>query len=306
METLNTIIPIFAVILLGLLAKKRGFIPPSFVSPANRLTYYLAIPALIFRAIAKSDFHTKFDSWLLMGTLLPLLIVYGVFWIVFLVLGVASKSRGTLIESTIHGNIGYIALAIVFYYLGTEALATAGILAGFVMLTHNSLAVIVLQLHSGNQGTGHGMKQILTKIIGNPIILTAIVSILFSLAQLQIPVIIDRTLAVIGNLALPLALLLIGASLSFRIQTRQLFLVLMVSFAKLIVLPALGLWFYVAFHLQPEMYLPGLILLSAPVATVSYILATEMNGDPKMAVSIISISTALSALSITFWLAITV
>jgi hypothetical protein len=294
METLNTIIPIFAVILLGLLAKKRGFIPPSFVSPANRLTYYLAIPALIFRAIAKSDFHTKFDSWLLMGTLLPLLIVYGVFWIVFLVLGVASKSRGTLIESTIHGNIGYIALA------------TAGILAGFVMLTHNSLAVIVLQLHSGNQGTGHGMKQILTKIIGNPIILTAIVSILFSLAQLQIPVIIDRTLAVIGNLALPLALLLIGASLSFRIQTRQLFLVLMVSFAKLIVLPALGLWFYVAFHLQPEMYLPGLILLSAPVATVSYILATEMNGDPKMAVSIISISTALSALSITFWLAITV
>lgn len=306
METIPTIAPIFVVIALGLLAKKKGYIPPSFVGPANRLTYYLAIPALVFQAIAKSDFYSKFDSRLLMATLLPLLIVFAGFWIVFLILGVSPRSRGTLIESTIHGNIGYIALAIVFYYLGSEALATAGILAGFVMLTHNSLAVIVLQVHSGTQGTKHGIRHIFVKIIGNPIILTAIVSILFSLTRLRIPVVLDRTLSIIGNLALPLALLLIGASLSFRMQFRQLFLVLLACLAKLVVLPGIGLWFYLTFQLPPQLYLPGLILLSAPVATVSYILSSEMNGDPALAVTIISISTALSALSIAFWLALTV
>ena len=279
-------------------------IPPAFLAPANRLTYYLAIPAMIFRAIAKSDFFAQFDIWLLAGTLLPILIVYLIFWLVCLISGVSVSLRGTLIDTSIHGNIGYIGLAIVFYYLGADALATAGILAGFVMLMHNSLGVVALQVYAGNTGKQRGIRQLLVKIIGNPIIATALISIGFSLSGLHTPIIIDRTLAIIGNLALPMALLLIGASLSFHIQSRKLVLIIAVSMVKLFLLPAVGFLFYNLFDLHHATYLPGLILLSAPVATVTYILASELEGDPSLAVSLISISTALSALSITFWLSI--
>jgi len=306
MEILNTIIPIFAVIFLGLAAKKKGLIPPAFLGPANQLVYYLAIPAMIFRAIAKSDFDSTFDARLVVGTLLPIVIVFGLFWGLCIVGRVKRQYRGTLIESAIHGNIGYIGLAIVFYYLGSEALAIAGILSGFVMLTHNALAVIALQVNVDVSKSGHGIKMVLLKIVGNPIIATALFSILFSMIGIQIPTIIDRTLAIIGNLALPLALLLIGASLSFHIQTRTLILILLACVAKLVVLPVVGISLYSLLGLEPAIYLPGLIILSVPVATVSYVMATEMNGDPQMAVSIISISTALSAVSITLWLSIAV
>jgi predicted permease len=50
MEILNTIIPIFVVILLGWAARLRGFLQPEFLGPANQLVYHLAIPALILLA----------------------------------------------------------------------------------------------------------------------------------------------------------------------------------------------------------------------------------------------------------------
>lgn len=302
MNTIQTIIPIFVVIFLGTLARKKGWIPNSFLKPANQLTFYLAIPAMIFRAIVKSDFRTQFDSYLLISTLLPLFVIFILFWLFTIITGVPKSQRGTLVESSVHGNIGYIGLAVVFYFLGAEALPSTGILLAFLMLAHNGLAVVVLQINATSTSKKKGWIQILSNIVVNPIILTATAGIGCSLIQFQMPVIIDRTLGILANLALPLALLLIGASLSFHVKIKQLVMVVLASLAKLIVLPALGLWLYIYFNLEPSAFLPGLILLSAPVATVSYIIAVEMNGDPDLAVTTISISTALSSVTMVFWL----
>lgn len=305
MEIINTIVPIFMVIALGVIAKKRGMIPESFQKPANRITFYLAIPALIFRAIAKSDFRAQFDTYLLIGTLLPIVIGFGIVWIILLFSGVQNKQKGTLIDTAIHGNIGYIGLAVVFYYLGNDALAIAGILAGFIMLTQNLLGVIALVVYSKSTKPGNGWLDIFKKTFHNPVIMTAGFSILFSLSTLEIPIIIDRTLRIIGNLALPLALLLIGASLSFRIQMKKWLMVGLVCLVKLVIIPGVGIWLYLHFGVAKELFIPGLILLGMPVATVSYILATELKGDPELAVSTISISTALSGFTILVWLSYT-
>ncbi len=302
MNIIQTIIPIFIVIVLGTLARKRGWIPNSFLKPANQLTFYLAIPAMIFSAIVKSDFRTQFDSYLLISTLLPLFVIFILFWILTVIVGVPRSQRGTLVESSVHGNIGYIGLAVVFYYLGAEALPSTGILLAFLILAHNGLAVVVLQINASSRRKKKGWIGILANIVINPIILTAIAGIICSLAEFHMPVIVDRTLAILAKLALPLALLLIGASLSFQIKIKQLMMVILACLAKLVILPALGLWFYLYFGLNPSSFLPGLILLSAPVATVAYIIAVEMDGDPDLAITTISVSTALSSVTMVFWL----
>ncbi len=305
MEIVKTIIPIFAVIFLGFLAKNRKVITDSFLAPANRLTFYFAIPALIFRAVAKSDFISQFNGKLLAGTLLPMVLVYLVSWTICSFLKVNTKQRGTLIESTMHGNVGYIGFAVVFYYLGQEALATAAIIGAFMFLIHNVLAVIVLQVYSEKNRSQRGAGQTLVKIVGNPIIVTSVFSIFFSLSPLEIPIVIDRTLSMLANMALPLALLVIGASLSFKIQSRQLLQIAFVCSAKLLVLPAMGFVLYHLFYLESQVYLPGLILLACPAATVVYILAVELKGDTQLAINIISATTALSAVTISFWLKLT-
>jgi malate permease and related proteins len=67
----NTIIPVFVVIALGWLLRIRGFLPLSLMGSLNRLVYFLALPALIFREIAGASASIQINPWLLVGTLTP-------------------------------------------------------------------------------------------------------------------------------------------------------------------------------------------------------------------------------------------
>ena len=103
-------------------------------------------------------------------------------------------------------------------------------------------------------------------------------------------------------MALPLALLLIGASLSFKLIRSNLSGVLGVSIFKLILMPGLGLVFFHFFKISKIDFLPVFILLGSPTATLSYVMAREMHGDPDFAVAAISACTMLSAITFTLWL----
>lgn len=306
MNIATTIIPIFAVIILGWFARYRGFIKPAFLGPANRLVYHIAIPAMIFRSISKSSLKIQFNHQVLVITLLSVLTVFVVAWCAGHIGRIKRERLGTFMQSSFHGNLGYIGLAVSYYFLGDNGFAKAGIIAGFIMILQNFLAVVSLQLYSKNTSTKKKKLDLVWKILGNPVILSAMAGILFSLTKAPIPLVVDRTLDIISGLALPMALLLIGASLSFKSIRLQIFPILSSSIMKLVLLPGLGLTLYRLFGLPLNDYLPGLILLASPTATISYVMAKEMNGDTDFAVATISISTILSAVTFFVWLNIAV
>ena len=302
MNIITTIIPIFIIIIIGWFARWRGFIPPEFISPANRLVYYIAIPAMIFHSISKASLKTQFDAAVLAITLLSVLAVFAVAWSAGKINRVRRGQLGTFIQTAFHGNLGYIGLAVAYYFLGNEGFVRASIIAGFVMILQNFLAVVALQLNSDNPSTAGNRFEVAFRILGNPVILSAMAGILFSLSGLRIPLIIDRSLDILSGFALPMALLVIGGSLSFELMQLRILRVLSSSFMKLILLPGLGFALYRLFGLASQDYLPGLILLASPTATITYVMAKEMNGDTDFAVAAISISTMFSAITFTLWL----
>jgi predicted permease len=302
MNIITTIIPIFIIIIIGWFARWRGFIPPEFISPANRLVYYIAIPAMIFHSISKASLKTQFDAAVLAITLLSVLAVFAVAWSAGKINRVRRGQRGTFIQTAFHGNLGYIGLAVAYYFLGNEGFVRASIIAGFIMILQNFLAVVALQLNSDNPSAAGNRFEVAFRILGNPVILSAMAGILFSLSGLRVPLIIDRSLDILSGFALPMALLVIGGSLSFELMQLRILRVLSSSFMKLILLPGLGFALYRLFGLASQDYLPGLILLASPTATITYVMAKEMNGDTDFAVAAISISTMLSAITFTLWL----
>ena len=142
------------------------------------------------------------------------------------------------------------------------------------------------------------------KIIANPVIVSAFAGILFSGIGLPMPLVLDRSLQILAGLALPMALLIIGGSLSIRRMRERLGAVTGSCFLKLILLPALGLLFFRAAGQGPVDYLPAIILLASPTATIAYVMAREMEGDADFAVAAISASTLFSAVTFVFWLSV--
>lgn len=302
MEIVNTIIPIFSVIVLGLLANRRGFIPVEFIVPANRLVFYLAIPAMVFRSISKTPLHASFNLQVIMFTLLSIIIIAAAASITGLTARINRKSLGAFIQSSFHGNLGYVGLAVSYYYLGDKGLAVASIIAGFVMILQNVLSTSALQLCVDLGGKRKNNLIILKNISSNPVIISAIAGILFAVFEIHVPVFIGRSLDIISRMALPTALLIIGGTLSFDLIQSKMKIAAPAAVFKLVILPAVGLFFFKSLHMPSEHYLPALILLASPTATITYVLNSEMKGDPDSAAAAISLTTLLSAISFTIWL----
>ena len=303
MSIITTIVPVFIVIFIGLGAQRRGFLSTEFTNQANRLVYHLAIPAMVFSAIAKTDLQSHMNLPVIAVSMIMVIIVAAAGLGFTRILRIQGPSRGTFIQSSFHGNLGYIGFAIVFYYLGEKGLVKGAIIASFVMILQNILAILVLQHYSG-QHQSFTRWQTIKTAVGNPVILSAIAGIAWSLWGLELPMVVDRALNIIKGMALPLALLIIGATLSFDQFKSRMTHILAAAGMKLIFMPAVSLSLFMLFSIERSEYLPGLIILAAPSATLTYVLAKEIGGDPDFAGTAISFSTLLSAITYTIWLGV--
>ncbi|NVM57056.1 MAG: AEC family transporter [Desulfobacterales bacterium] len=304
LDIVSTILPIFAIIFLGWLVRHKGFVQPQLLGPANQLVYHVAIPALIFREISGASFKAQFNATVLACTLLPVLVVFALALAVGTVARIRGGRLGTFMQSSFHGNLGYIGLAVAYYFLGSEGFVRASIIAGFLMLLQNFLAVIALHLGSVSLLATPNLRFMLSRVVANPVILSALAGIVFSVSGIPVPLVMDRSLKILSGLALPLALLVIGASVSFELVRLHILSALGAGVLKLIVLPAMGYLLYQWFGVAARDYLPGLILLGAPTATLAYVMATEIKGDTDLAIAAISVNTMLSAITFTVWLGI--
>jgi predicted permease len=305
-EVVNTIAPIFAIVFLGTGLGRLGLLPGPFQAAANRLVYYVAIPAMIFRVIAGAPFAAGFNAALILGTLIPPVLVAALALPFVKLPRMGPSRRATFVHSSFHGNLGYVGLAVVFYHLGEQGLALAGILSGFLMLAQNVLAVFVLGTTQGRDDEDRAPNSAsrFKSLILHPVILSVAAGMVYSFAGPPMPNILENGLKILGDMALPLALLLIGGSLSIKQVASLAPHAAASGIIKLMFMPLAGLIGYELMGLGGAEYLPGLILLAAPTATVTYVMGRQMGGDPDLASACISASTLGSALTYVFWISI--
>ena len=172
------------------------------------------------------------------------------------------------------------------------------------MLLQNFLAVVALSRFNKEPDQKISTLSLVRRVLLNPVIISAMAGMAFSLTGLDLPAIVDRSLKILSGMALPLALLVIGTSISFVQMQQQLQLTALIGVLKLVLLPATGLILFHLLNLSRIEYLPALILLASPTATVSYVMASEMAGDADMATAAISVTTLVSAVTFILWLSL--
>ena len=305
MDVALNILPVFLVIFLGAGAKQLGFFTDVFVKAANRVVFYIGIPALLFIKLSSAPFHETFDMNLALISSLSVCIVWllsFVFVRLTILSSLGSSSAASFIQTSIHGNIGYIGLAVVFYSLGNSGLNIASFLAPFIIIPQLILSVISFNIYSGRKRKDiTSFIKILKNTFFNPIVISVVVGLIFSFFGWKLPNFLNRSLEIISGMALPMALLIIGASLSLSAMSKSLCWLLCSSTMKLLVLPGLGIMLLHNAGVHPFSIEVAAILLGAPTATVSAIMSSEMEGNVKFASTAITLSTLLSAITLCLW-----
>jgi predicted permease len=298
---LEGISPVFLVIFLGFISRRMGFLPDLFISSANRLVYFIAIPILVYDEISRGSFSQSFDPYQITGTFVAVGSIAIASYLLARVLRVPGGGVATFSQTSFHGNLGYVGLAVVFYTLGPEGRGTASVLAGFLILFQNVLAIAMFTFITG--GEKRTDLRSMGKFLGNPIILATILGLISSAAGIRAPLFLERSFRIVGDMALPLALLIIGGSLK-PASARRIQLVAFSTTFKLLLLPLVGSLIFRAMGVAAPQAGTAVILLASPSATVTYIMASEMGGEPDLAAAAVTISTVLSIATYTFWIAV--
>ncbi|MDA3958308.1 AEC family transporter [Oceanispirochaeta sp.] len=294
-HTLQGVVPVFLLIVIGSILKHRKVIGPAFQKSSSIICFKLGLPALIFLKIAGLDFSGVFN----INEILILLAIALITMITTLLLSLRLKDvtqRGAFSQGAFRGNIAIIGLALVLNLYGEDLAARGAMIVAVMLPVFNILSVIALTIPRHGMSL-EGLIRSLKNIITNPIIMAVLAALGFSLFKIPVPVLLGRLLKYLADLALPLALINIGGSLSARGFREKGKIALAAALIKVVLLPVIAvIIFYKKGYNQEEL---GLIFLiaGAPTALSSHIMADAMDNDGDLAALIIMVSTTLAAVT---------
>ena len=208
---------------------------------------------------------------------------------------------GAFAQGSFRGNTALLGSVLLQSICGSQTYAPLIILAAVPL--YNVLSVIILSLEAGGGGQLDRKKLLdaLKKVAKNPILWGIFAGVPFALWGWTVPAAADKALSMLGNLASPLSLIVIGAQFRWASALEKKGPTLGAAFLKLLLLPALALPLGVVLGFRQDALIALLVMCGTPSAVSSYIMAENMGNDGHLACGIVAVTTLLSAVTVTGW-----
>ena len=300
--SVGAILPVFGVMVLGFLLRRRGFLTQGFCQTGNRLVFNLCLPAMLLRQIASMGGVRASDGSFLLYAFAATLAGVLAVWLPAHFFMKNKTQVGAFAQGAFRGNTALLGAALLQSICGSQAYAPLIILAAVPV--YNVLSVVVLSLEAGGGGTLHRARVLgaLKQVARNPILLGILAGMPCALTGRSIPLPADKVLSMLGGLASPLSLLVIGAGFRWQAALEKRRATLLAALVKLVLLPAAALPPAAALGFRGEALVALLVMSGTPSAVSSYIMAENMGNDGVLANGIVAVTTLLSAVTLTGWI----
>ena len=300
--SVGAILPVFGVMVLGFLLRRRSFLTQGFCQTGNRLVFNLCLPAMLLRQIASMGGVRASDGGFLLYAFAATLAGVLAVWLPAHFFMKNKTQVGAFAQGAFRGNTALLGAALLQSICGSQAYAPLIILAA--VPAYNVLSVVVLSLEAGGGGTLDRARVLgaLKQVARNPILLGILAGMPFALTGRSIPLPADKVLSMLGGLASPLSLLVIGAGFRWQAALEKRRTTLLAALVKLVLLPAAALPPAAALGFRGEALVALLVMSGTPSAVSSYIMAENMGNDGVLANGIVAVTTLLSAVTLTGWI----
>ena len=299
--SLNATIPVFLMMVLGMVFRKIGLFDEAFITKMNKFVFVVALPALLFEDIGTADFTAVWDTSYVLFCFIATFLSITLAFIISIPFR-KSVSQGEFVQAAYRSSAAIIGMAFVQNIYGDYGMASLMII-GTVPL-YNVMAVVVLALLKSGQSslTPALMKKTLKGIATNPIILGIVVGAVWSLLKIPMPVILDKTVSFLAVLATPLGLMAMGAAFKFQGFSQNIKPIVVCSVMKLIGFVILFMPIAVYMGFTDSKLVAALIMLGSATTVSCYIMARNMGHDGTLTAGAVMLTTLGSAFSLTLWL----
>ena len=298
---LNATIPLFLLLVLGMVFTKFKIFDEVFVAKLNSFVFQIALPVLVFYDLCREDFYSLWDGrfvlFCFIATALSIALTAAIAFLL-----PDKSTRGEFIQAAYRSSAAILGIALIQNLYGSSGMAPLMII-GSVPL-YNIMAVVVLSFFQPAHGT-LDKKRLASAGIGilkNPILWGVLLGLFWALLNLPMPQILDRTLENIGRLATPLGLLSMGAAFDIKKALKSAKSAGLAAFIKLIGLGLIFVPIAVFKGFTGNKLVSILIMCCSSTTVSSYIMAKNMDHEGTLTSSTIMLTTFFLAFTLTGWL----
>jgi predicted permease len=215
LDVLRVTFPFFALVLCGYWAARRQMLPFEAIPGLNGFVLFFALPCMLFRFGANTPIAQLLDAGAFFMYLFCALVM--VAFVVAISLnkrfGWNDAAFGALVGA--FPNTGFMGVPLLVALLGAAAAGPAIVTIVIDMVITTSLCIALSRLDgAGQQGVGQAAKNALLGVVKNPMPWAILLGTVFSAFQIDLPGPVDKTVALLGDAASPVALFTIGAVLA--------------------------------------------------------------------------------------------
>lgn len=288
---IGSVLTLFLLMGMGYGLAKGNILTQDMLPKLSTLLLYVVCPAIVIDCFQvqrspQLDRQLLVSGVALVGT-----------YVVYMLLGQLCfprqprDTRGILRFAVVYGNTGFMGLPLIQSVLGDEAM----------MFTVVSVGVFNVACWTHGAACIGGREAIsLRKAVVNPGVLSFLAALVLFWFQVQLPRPVGDAVSHLASLNTPLAMLVIGAQMS-QANLRAVFRstrLYLVSFLKLVAMPAVTILVLLPFHLDGMMFMTLVVLSGCPSAGVGSLFCQLFGKDPTLAAQQVTLSTLLCIITL--------
>lgn len=293
----ESILPIFLLVILGVVLKRTPLIRSDFWGGLEQFGYYVLFPALLFQTLSTTDFSAMDSGGVGLVSLLAVGVMTGLvltLWPLLRRSGMGGPAYTSVFQTSTRWN-GFMALAIAEKLTGQTGLAVIAVIMASIIVPLNLINVGVLVWFSGES---RGLKSFIIRIITNPIIIGAALGVAVNLSGVSVYPPLMTTVDLVASASLGLGLITVGSGLKIADALKPQPSILLTAILKLLVFPLVAVVLASVFGLSGEIVVMIALGAAVPTAMNGYVLAKQMGGDADLYAAAATVQTVAAFFTI--------
>ena len=295
----NVVAPLFFMMVLGYFLKYIKMYDQHTLDIMNKVVFKVFLPVLLFYNVYTTDLGEAFDVKLILYAASGVIILFLLLLLIVPRLEKENPKRGVLIQGVFRSNFVIFGIPVATSIYGEGNVGTTAMLIATIVPLFNVLAVISLEIFRDSQ---INVKKIAKGVITNPLIIGAVIGIIFLLIGIQLPTSVLSTVKDISKIATPLGLILLGASFSFSDIKKYLNETIIIVIVKLILVPSIMVPLSVYLGFRGIALLTLTIIYGAPTGVSTFQMAKQMDGDSDLAAQLIVFTSFFCIITMFIWI----
>jgi len=280
-ELINVIAPVFVCAAIGFIWKRQG--RPFDIDLISTIAVYIGTPCLAFYTLTSANLDP--DSFNIMA--LAAVVTMVAFVVLYVpILKIAGLSQRAFLPALTFANVGNMGLPLSLLAFGEQGLALA--------VTYYAVNVVIMFSFGIAVAAGAANWRALLRI---PVIYAIAAAVAFLYTGTQPPVWISNTTRILGELTIPLMLILLGVSLA-GLGVQSLSRSAILSILRLVSGFAVGWATAEIFGMEGAARGVLILQCAMPVAVFNYLFALQYDNQPEEVAGTVVLSTALSFLTL--------